>query len=414
MIVVLDSTVLVSDPLLRGVPWKILAHAARRLGVRLCITEVVLQEATAKYSRRIDDAVVGFERWGAKHSSALGMQSLVAGVRQELLEHAASYGEQLRSLLDAIPVEVLPIPDVEHQVLVQRATSRVRPCKQTGDGYRDTLNWFSLLALARERETSVIWVSDDGDFAAEDGSDLHPELRAELNGLGLLGRITLFRSVHDVALTVASQFGNADEDLRKIQDRLTKDALTNYVRTELLADLPSVGGFPVLSELGDITDADIEVKAALDGEEAAVEVAFTCNTTILVDTSRESTTPVHFTALLTVDHYYRPTGGEITSIDALDGDPSFAAFAAVANGDQMVSFLVKKKDGSIPAELDNPVVFTKDYVKHRLLSKTTYEQGTSGLVTKVHAGLFGGITHVDVRLPDGVFLREVPIDYFTA
>jgi hypothetical protein len=48
-----------------------------------------------------------------------------------------------------------------------------------------------------------------------------------------------------------------------------------------------------------------------------------------------------------------------------------------------VAFLVKKKGGSIPAELGNPVVFTKDYVKHRLLSKTTYEQGTSGLVTKV-------------------------------
>jgi hypothetical protein len=80
----------------------------------------------------------------------------------------------------------------------------------------------------------------------------------------------------------------------------------------------------------------------------------------------------------------------------------------------MVAFLVKKKGGSIPAELGNPVVFTRDYVKHRLLSKTTYGQGTSGLVTKVHEGLLCGITHVDVRLPDGVFLREVPIDYFAA
>jgi hypothetical protein len=80
-----------------------------------------------------------------------------------------------------------------------------------------------------------------------------------------------------------------------------------------------------------------------------------------------------------------------------------------------VAFLVKKKGGSIPAELGSPVVFTRDYVKHRLFSETTYRQGTSGLVTKVHKGLLGGITHVDVRLPDdGVFLREVPIDYFTA
>jgi hypothetical protein len=79
-----------------------------------------------------------------------------------------------------------------------------------------------------------------------------------------------------------------------------------------------------------------------------------------------------------------------------------------------MAFLVKKKGGSIPAELGNPVVFTKDYVKYRLLSETTYPQGTSGLVTKVYEGLLCGITHVDVRLPDGVFLREVPIDYFAA
>jgi hypothetical protein len=93
----------------------------------------------------------------------------------------------------------------------------------------------------------------------------------------------------------------------------------------------------------------------------------------------------------------------------------YPTLAAVdVDRDQIVAFLVKKKGGSIPAELGNPVVFPKGYEKHRLLSKTTYGQGTSGLVTKVHKGLLCGITHVDVRLPDGVFLREVPIDYFAA
>jgi len=78
-----------------------------------------------------------------------------------------------------------------------------------------------------------------------------------------------------------------------------------------------------------------------------------------------------------------------------------------------VAFLVKKKGGSIPAELGNPVVFTRDYVKYRLIRKPkTYDQGTSGLVTRVHVLPIRGITHVDLRLPDGVFLREVPVDYF--
>jgi PIN domain len=427
--VVLDSTVLLSDPLLGGVPWTILAQAARR-GVRLCITEVVLQESIAGYSRRMDEAVVVLERWRSKHAGALGVQPLVAEFAQQLSEHAASYAEQLKSVLDAIPVEVLPIPDVDHQVLIERATSRVPPCDSEGDGYRDTLNWFSILALAEDGDSSVIWVSADSDFAGEDEDVLHPELQAELNERDLQGRITLIRSVRDAALVVASQFGNAEEDLHNIRDRLIKDALTNYVRTELLADsgsvevsaaslaLPLGAEPPVLSALGDITDTEIEAKAALEGEEAAVEVGFTCNTTILADTS-EITKPLRFTALLTVDQYDSPTGGEITSIRALEGDPGFAALAADANGDQMVrrpDYLRKaNSDEKVWVLKENGnIVFTKPYVEHTLLSKKEYGQGTSGFVTELHTGLLGDITGVDVRLADGTFVRDVPVDYFKA
>ena len=80
-----------------------------------------------------------------------------------------------------------------------------------------------------------------------------------------------------------------------------------------------------------------------------------------------------------------------------------------------MAILVKKKGGSIPPELGNPVVFTRDYVKRRLFSTTKYGQGTSGLVTRVHKNLLGEITRYDVRLPEsGPFLREVPVDYFAA
>jgi hypothetical protein len=34
------------------------------------------------------------------------------------------------------------------------------------------------------------------------------------------------------------------------------------------------------------------------------------------------------------------------------------------------------------------------------------------MITKIHTGLLGGNTHLDVRLPKGEFVPEVPIDYF--
>jgi hypothetical protein len=58
------------------------------------------------------------------------------------------------------------------------------------------------------------------------------------------------------------------------------------------------------------------------------------------------------------------------------------------------------------------VVFTKPHVRYGLLSKKTYALRTEGMITYVHTGRAGEITHVDLRLGDGKFLRKVPIDYF--
>jgi hypothetical protein len=47
------------------------------------------------------------------------------------------------------------------------------------------------------------------------------------------------------------------------------------------------------------------------------------------------------------------------------------------------------------------VVFTRKFVKHTLLSKKTYTQGTTGIIIHPHKGPLGGVTHVDIRLPEG-------------
>jgi hypothetical protein len=74
----------------------------------------------------------------------------------------------------------------------------------------------------------------------------------------------------------------------------------------------------------------------------------------------------------------------------------------------MVKVLTAGKS-SIPI---GPVYFTRDYVKPGgLLCKSKkYPQGRRGVVLRVHKFLWRE-THVDLRLPDGEFLLEVPIDY---
>jgi hypothetical protein len=57
-----------------------------------------------------------------------------------------------------------------------------------------------------------------------------------------------------------------------------------------------------------------------------------------------------------------------------------------------------------------PVYFSRDYVRRGFIANKRYPQGGRGVVLRAHTFL-GRVTHVDLRLPDGKFLLEVPIDY---
>jgi hypothetical protein len=71
-------------------------------------------------------------------------------------------------------------------------------------------------------------------------------------------------------------------------------------------------------------------------------------------------------------------------------------------------------EGENPAKSRlGPVYFTRDYVWRGFFKDKTYPQGRRGVVLEEHT-LLGKVTHVDLRLPDGEFLCEVPIDYIRA
>jgi hypothetical protein len=57
-----------------------------------------------------------------------------------------------------------------------------------------------------------------------------------------------------------------------------------------------------------------------------------------------------------------------------------------------------------------PAYFSRDYVRRGWFGSTTYPQGGRGVIFRSH-WLFGRQTHVDLRLPNGKYLLEVPIDF---
>jgi hypothetical protein len=57
-----------------------------------------------------------------------------------------------------------------------------------------------------------------------------------------------------------------------------------------------------------------------------------------------------------------------------------------------------------------PAYFSRDYVRRGWFTSKTYSQGRRGVILGDHKFL-GKQTHVDLRLPDGEYLLEVPIDF---
>jgi hypothetical protein len=73
MLVLLDTTAIMNDPLLSGAAWRVIAHGASGWGLEVLVPEVVVIEASAGYVRRIEEARTGLDRWGQKHAGVLGL-----------------------------------------------------------------------------------------------------------------------------------------------------------------------------------------------------------------------------------------------------------------------------------------------------------------------------------------------------
>jgi hypothetical protein len=58
--------------------------------------------------------------------------------------------------------------------------------------------------------------------------------------------------------------------------------------------------------------------------------------------------------------------------------------------------------------------FTMDY-NHviGLFGRKKIKQGKKGMVTRIYSGFMRFVHHVDIKLPDGTLLKEVPVRYIS-
>lgn len=145
---------------------------------------VAVEETVAQFRHHLGNDVQKTLEHQRRLSRLLGRELLAPEDSIDLEAETLSFREGLLSQLRNAETEILGYPNTTHEELVQRATARRRPFNAKGSGYRDSLIWQSVLALASSVGEDIVLASADKDFA-DDGGMLHHDLKEDVISLGL-------------------------------------------------------------------------------------------------------------------------------------------------------------------------------------------------------------------------------------
>ena len=133
------------------------------------------------YDRDYQKAAAGIDKLSALLGKALPSPVGVIDKMSETISLRTRLEKQFESEYCAI----LDYPDTPHEDLARRATTRRKPYKPSGEGYRDSLIWETTLSLATNVDAQVVLLSENTkDFGDGDGN-LHPQLIEDMVGRNL-------------------------------------------------------------------------------------------------------------------------------------------------------------------------------------------------------------------------------------
>lgn len=172
--VLLDANELQQDWLCASLRFQLVRHRQFYPPLSFYVPALVVDEVVANHARAV--AAVQRDLNGSERKlKRLGVTAQVSTSAMLDYRHYL-----LQRFDEVLGISILDWPDTPHEVIVQRAVSRIPPFNERGGGYRDTLIWMDVLRLA-EKGDHVVLVSADSAFG-RDGALSEP-LQAEVDGL---------------------------------------------------------------------------------------------------------------------------------------------------------------------------------------------------------------------------------------
>jgi hypothetical protein len=219
MYIVLDTNVFFNNWHLRSAEFARFINHANAVAATILVSQVVVDEANAKYREHFSDFCSGLTSLRSKAKllvpdRAFEWPKVDAEEPYDLL---AILREKFHS------VECASYEKVGHQRLVKKAILEERPFQKSEKGYRDALLWFTILDFLEENRSDrhVAFVTDNKtDFFSDSKSekpDFHPHLIADWKLKNLENKLFPYRRL--------SQFN--DEQPTPTDQAVDMDAFSN-------------------------------------------------------------------------------------------------------------------------------------------------------------------------------------------
>jgi hypothetical protein len=281
--VVLDTTALYGSPLLDDAYGRLLLKKSRSGDVTLAVPSVVLREASRHFAERVGQSIKN------QRAAQSSLMDLGYSTREELAPLPSAqrlgqfYEERLRARLLESKGEILPLPNVAHDILIDHLFASRKPFKRKGDGYRDALIWHTVLGLVSSGAEVVFVTNNTDDFVTPGLTPprLHKDLLEDLASVGASeSRVEVRLAIKHVVSEITTREETVVEEVRErlVRDGGFKAELLRGIEERLQLEYPAGASAPVadeeaypfenltLSFLGDISEVDVADARSIDDQ----------------------------------------------------------------------------------------------------------------------------------------------------
>ncbi len=230
-----DANILIADYHLSSPYMGVLITFLHRTDAKLFVPIVVLEEVKQKYREHLLQETKKFEK-SLKQMKYLAPSLEFVNPQMDIKAQGEVYSKKLESSLQFfLNAKYLDLPSVSHDLVVKRAINKRKPFSDSGRGYRDTLIWENILAEAKSDDEEIVFITNNAkDFAAEDSTSLHPDLKLDLNRLGISeDRVKLYP---DLGSFIDSVVTPQLTRLRDFEKQLTEGTFAPLNLQKLLED----------------------------------------------------------------------------------------------------------------------------------------------------------------------------------